>query len=358
MISQADFSNATHGNREQRIKTSQASGSRSTIKISSKFAVGFRYDEETNDSHLENVISMLFHVVGRRGIILGSSRRQRIPLMNFWAILLWSFNATSLRNQRFVTRNFNTANIGSLKMSSSGASNNDGPSEVSAAELVARATSSSDILVAVQTLVYPGEERLHFQTQPVHQRKRQKVASNALKRLVKFLVGVSVSDERHELVEGEQFYRLCMCATASVNDKKSDENGACSYWLSSSDVSSYLEALYCLGALAPLPSRIVTDAVNPLLSNINSLLSDRKSDKKDTSAAISPSEIRLKTTEISSLEWAVQRIRNTAFTVPVTAPLIPSMTETSNVINTRKNLKLPFEILHGIVKGVTTSTLR
>ena len=274
--------------------------------------------------------------------------------MNLWAILLWSFNATSLRNQRFVTSNFNTASSGSLKISSSGASNVDGPSEVSAAELVARATSSSDILVAAQALVYPGEECLHFQTQPVHQRKRQKVASNALKRLVKFLVGVSVSNERRDLVAGEQFYRLCMCATSSINDKKSDETGALPYWLSSADVSSYLDALYCLGALAPLPARIVTDAVNPLLSNLNSLLSDRKIDKKESSAALSPSDIRLKATEISSLEWAVQRIRNTAFTVPVTAALVPSMSEISNVIGTRKNLKLPFEILHGIVKGVTT----
>ena len=233
-------------------------------------------------------------------------------------------------------------------------------SDISTAELVARAASYEDIIAAADTLIYPGEEKLHYQTQTVHQRKRQKVATNALKRLVKFLVGVSVGPAKEKLLASENFYRLCVCATASINEKFT-AGGAESYWISQSDISSYFEAIYCLGALAPLPTRVKADAIHPLLIQLDSIFADRQRNSKTSVSGQLPTNFVVKPIDISSMEWAVNRISNhdsspiNFNTTDVNVNKVASsLLDTKHISARRKELQLPFQVLHGIVKGVTS----
>jgi hypothetical protein len=290
-------------------------------------------------------------------------------IMTFWALIVCAFIALPSGTKSFTSSRFIIGSQADLSKYSCRATTKSIEAIVehplqktSPAELVDRALSYEDVMIATCSLVYPGEESLHYQTQSVHQRKRQKVAANALKRLVKFLVGVSMESERKKVVEDDRFYRLCMCATAPVNEKSST-SGSSSYWETRSDVSSYLDAVYCLGALAPLPQKVTAEAINPLLIQLNQILSDRNSDRND-----GLSQFKLKPTEISSLEWAVQRMSRVAATsdnrenenemtqdksaAKTLSTVLPS--SVSNAISSVKKLQLPFEVLHGVVKGITS----
>jgi hypothetical protein len=289
--------------------------------------------------------------------------------MTFWALILCAFIALPSGTKSFSSSRSIIGSQPDLSKYSCRATTKsieaivENPlKKTSPAELIDRAPSYEDVMIATCSLVYPGEESLHYQTQSVHQRKRQKVAANALKRLVKFLIGVSVDSERQKVVEDDRFYRLCMCATAPVNEKFSS-SGSSPYWETRSDVSSYLDAVYCLGALAPLPQKVTLEAINPLLIQLNQILSDRDSNRNE-----GLSQFKLKPTEISSLEWAVQRMSRVApisdnceneneMTQDKSAAITSSTvlpSSVSNAISSVKKLQLPFEVLHGVVKGITS----
>ena len=304
--------------------------------------------------------------------VFGSRRDlQDIPIMMFWALMLCAFITLPSKTKSFTRNHFITGSQADSSRFSCRATSNSLEGTVdnllqktSPAELVDRALSYEDVMIATCSLVYPGEENLHYQTQSVHQKKRQKVATNALKRLVKYLVGVSVDSARQQLVGDGRFYRLCICATAPVNDKYT-ASGSSAFWETRSDISSYLDAVYCLGALAPLPPKVTMEAINPLLTQLNQILSDRNGDR-----AGGLMQFKLKPTEISSLEWAVQRMsRDTPVsdnrknenenettwdkrTLKTSSSYLPS--SVSNVVASMKKLQLPFEVLHGVVKGITS----
>ena len=308
---------------------------------------------------------------------------QKTPVMKFWAVFLCAFvsfpmNTKSLFNQQVINRVHRDISCGMMSESSQLVKVKDqsSPIEISAAELVAKASTFQEVMVAVDSLVYPGEEKLHYQTQAVHQRKRQKVASNALKRLVKFLVGVSMNQERQQLVESEKFYRLCVCATSAMTEKLSEKENAASYWLNRADVTTYLESLYALGALAPLPQNIIENAINPLLEQLNKINVERDRNSKDTIEVL-PFNLKLKPTEISGLEWCINRMKmresksvsdtdtanqmkdndpagNNQILVASVPVELNSIIATKNIISSREKLELPFLILHGLVKGITT----
>jgi hypothetical protein len=291
-------------------------------------------------------------------------------VMRFWTALFCSLatlpsKSTSLQKELFSRRQYSKCVRGittSVNCQALQAKDHIACGDISAAELVARATSFEDVIAAANTLIYPGEEKLHYQTQTVHQRKRQKVATNALKRLVKFLVGISVSPEKESLINTENFYRLCVCATASINEKFTP-GGAEAYWQSQSDISSFLEAIYCLGALAPLPARVTADAVHPLLIQLDTIFADRhrSSNSKTPVTDQLPIKFVASPTDISSIEWAVQRISSYNSPPISPSPIDASVDEMASpplhakhISARRKELQLPFEVLHGIVKGVTS----
>lgn len=221
-----------------------------------------------------------------------------------------------------------------------------GESVVSAAELVSKALSGREVLDAVESLIYPGEETLHYQMQAVHQRKRQKVATNALKRLVKFLIGVLADEERKQLVEEKAFYRLCVCATSAINERAKDSNSPSTYWIDRSDISSYLDVIYSLAALAPLPQDVTINAIHPLLKELNKLFMN----------GMKNNELKFTPTEITSLGYSCERL---SYSIPKKMStenkhfISTSMFSGANdILAARKKLQLPFGILHGLVKGI------
>ena len=302
----------------------------------------------------------------------GANTYKKAPTMKFWAVFFCAFVTFPVNTKSFLAQQLGSrGRIESSRIVRSSSSSmeitiKDQPplTEISAAELVARASNFQEVMVAIDSLAFPGEEKLHYQLQLVHQRKRQKVATNALKRLVKFLIGVSVETDRLQLIYSEKFYRLCVCATSSMTDNSSEEVTA--FWLTRSDVKSYLEAIYSLGALAPLPQKVII-AISPLLQQLDRCCIDRDQGMKESIEQL-PYNLKLKATEISSLDWAINRIycdssrqrepshvMGKSISQASNAESITRapLSEAKNILARREQLQLPFSILHGLVKGVT-----
>lgn len=199
--------------------------------------------------------------------------------------------------------------------------------ELSAAERIAKATTFTELLDAEQHLIHPGEETKHYHHQLVHQRKRQRAATNALIRIIKFLIGVAMVKEREDVLRSIAFHRLVVSATSKVTEMGSELP-----WADGTDVQSYIDALRALGALAPLPSHTVTQ-VNSLLANFDASFSGK-----------SPEVMSLSPARISAIEWTYRRL-NTAQSVPPSTGV--------SIMSTQSELKLPFKILHGLAKNIT-----
>ena len=302
----------------------------------------------------------------------GAKTYKKAPTMKFWAVFFCAFVTFPVNTKSFLSQQIGSrGRMGSSMSVTSSSSSMDIArkvqphlTEISAAELVARASNFQEVMGAVDSLPFPGEEKLHYQVQLVHQRKRQKVATNALKRLVKFLIGVSVVTERMQLINSVEFYRLCVCATSSMTGRSFEEVTA--FWLTRPDVKSYLDAIYSLGALAPLPRNVIM-AINPLLLQLEKCCVDSDQTVKESIEQL-PYKLKLKATEISSLDWAINRIYidsvrqgEPSHAVDLSKHMISNSEitlaapkiEAKNILARREQLRLPFKIFHGLVKGVT-----
>jgi hypothetical protein len=98
--------------------------------------------------------------------------------------------------------------------------------------------------------VLPGEETVPWQSQHVHQKKRQVAASRALGRLARWLASQSAeaSGARQRCVDDPRFARI---AAAAALPSTASEAGAGADADANQDV--LLESLRALGSLAPLP---------------------------------------------------------------------------------------------------------
>ena len=82
-------------------------------------------------------------------------------------------------------------------------------SQISAGEHVAKASSVREVLEVANLLCLPEDRQFKpHQKQLVHQRKRIRAATHALKRLSKWLIGVSSNLERNEITSSEEFQKL------------------------------------------------------------------------------------------------------------------------------------------------------
>ena len=135
---------------------------------------------------------------------------------------------------------------------------------ISASELVATATSVSEVLHAASLLHLPEDQcfKPHLR-QLVHQRKRIKTATHALKRLSKWLVGISCDVERTEVVSSKKFHKLARCATLPLQ-AESDKNDGIPPRPSKEDIEFYCDAIRALGILNP-PLSIVNIVENSLI---------------------------------------------------------------------------------------------
>ena len=197
------------------------------------------------------------------------------------------------------------------------------------AEMVAKANDQWEVLRVAEHLVLPGEEKLHYQSQLVHQRKRCAVATNALKRLLKFLVGISAADEKSRVFREELFRRICIAATSPLIDEKTRATTT-----EKSDVSNYIEVVRNLGALGPLSEDIALEIVYPLVASLCSFLPQRSGDRQNSLTLTPP--------DIARLDWAYRRIR---------VPDRPAAFE-AELQAAANDLKLPFKVFHGLTKGL------
>lgn len=187
---------------------------------------------------------------------------------------------------------------------------------MSAAEAVSKAMSCYDLLLATSSIVFPGEEKFHYELQEHHQRKRQSVSTNALKRFVKFLVGTSEDKTRSEITSSREFERLCCCALAPTNPVQNTLT--CS-------IQTYFQALSALGSLCPIPSKIKTESIIPFLERIKVFI------KVDELAPY----------DITAVECACRRLE-----------LPPE--SFSFISNAYKALQLPFHITCGFANNLVS----
>ena len=201
--------------------------------------------------------------------------------------------------------------------------------EISAAERISKAHSVTELLEASHHIIHPGEETKAHQEQLVHQRKRQRAATNAISRLVKFLVGISTKQERKEVLAQNTFRRLVVSATSPLT--KQQMGLTTSSWVDNNDILSYIDCLRGLASLAPLPNDCV-QAITPLFVELDAALASPGSCEK----------LSLTPAKISALEYSHRR-------------LVPELSLPS-LVSTHEALHLPFKVLHGLAVGVTNLT--
>lgn len=193
---------------------------------------------------------------------------------------------------------------------------------VSAAEHVAKASNFGEVLETAGLLSLPEDAAFKpHERQLIHQRKRRKTATHALKRLSKWLVGVSNSEERNKVTCTEEFKKITRCAILPLqpeNDKDESENK--SPKPTKEDVEFYCDALRALGTLSP-PLSII---------NIVELSLKAMSEYVAESAC---------NASISGTMTALERLnlRDSDDIVPI--------------VEKEKSLKLPFKLLPSLVSG-------
>lgn len=129
---------------------------------------------------------------------------------------------------------------------------------LSPAERVVRASSVDEILAvaAEGALRLPGQELHHYETQYVHMRRRQLTATNALRRLARFLIGAASERERLKVASSTHFQHLCVCALHPLPEDRAE------------DVINYSDALRSIGQLAPLNHTFVVTELEPMVSRL------------------------------------------------------------------------------------------
>jgi len=222
--------------------------------------------------------------------------------------------------------------LSSPALSSSFAVPTTGTSEgVSAAEAISKATNPFAMLDASLLLIAPGEEKLHYHHQAVHQKKRQSAATNALKRLAKMLVGVApeVGERRLQILRDARFDRIVICALTPVGDEATVAEV--------NEFNSFVASLTHLAILSPLPLALFEARISSLLGKMDKQL--------DTIASSIEAE------QLCALHWAISRLR---LLHPPTSPSLPppfsSSSSSSQIEKAFLALDLPFRVIQG---GVT-----
>ena len=167
-------------------------------------------------------------------------------------------------------------------------------------------------MVAEGALRPPGQERQHFETQYVHMRRRQLTASNALRRLARFLVGAASERERRSIAASPHLESFVVCALHPLPEERPE------------DVISFCDALRSLGQLAPLNHTFVGTELEPMVSRLMPRL--------------------LRDAHITSLTGVDVALLKLGISETTRDPLIKLLEEH----------KLPFKHHHALVKGQIT----
>lgn len=201
-------------------------------------------------------------------------------------------------------------------------------------EAVVSAKNYESILEAINRYDVPGAESKAHLKQYIHQQKRQKTAENGIKRIAKFVIGVSSANCRQNVVDHPHFEKLCACALSPLTDMGNIVE------INQKDFSSYVESLKCLSCLSPLPDRIINAHIRPLVERMG-LAS--KASSTDRSFPIPA--------EISALHRVCSRLGLLDFEQA-------SQYQVAVIEELRENLDLPFKILDQVVPGLSIQELR
>jgi hypothetical protein len=185
--------------------------------------------------------------------------------------------------------------------------------EISAAEAVAVANSFQEVLQAVSLFRLPGLEIQPHEKQLIHLRKRQATSTHALKRICKFLIGVSCKNNRLSAIQTVEFLNLLKCSFFPLSEStySSEVNGQ--------DVDSYCDAFRAVGSLAPLGCTTeLSQSLHHMAPFIVKLASDMS---------------------LSGLDIALERL---------------SIRPPSDLRARIDSLKLPFKLLCGLADTVAT----
>lgn len=213
-------------------------------------------------------------------------------------------------------------------------------------ELVVKASNSEEVLQAVESLVLPGEEASHAEQQLAFKRKRLTTSLNALRRLVKFLIGVSSKQYRQEILTDARFQRISESAFKLLDAKEIEDKTTCT----AKDFPVYCEAVKCAAALGPFPEHLVCRDVIPLMQALERFVT-RHYDAHQPTISQSPGGITIRASDITTLNWASKKLQ------------LDTYDEGKEIFESfqrlEKELELPFEVLNGATEGlIDTESVR
>lgn len=199
---------------------------------------------------------------------------------------------------------------------------------LSVGEIIDRAQSIEELLQTGQLLCRKGEEKLHYETQLVHQRRRQSYATNAINKIVKILIGSSNIVLHKSLMTCSKFAfeNIIQCAFDGTSDELPAK-------IDQKDFKNYYHALRSCAILYPFISDSSISTIYNSIRTIETYLSTggTSSSRLCTSA------------QLDGIHWACDRLQY--FTSPTGSgsSLIKKMYE---------ELHLPFKVRLGLVSGL------
>lgn len=206
-------------------------------------------------------------------------------------------------------------------------------STVSVGEIIDRAQSIDELLQAGLLLCRKGEEKLHYETQLVHQRRRQSYATNAINKIVKLLIGSSKIVLHASLMSSSKlaFENMIQCAF----DETSDELPA---KIDQKDFKNYYHALRSCAILYPFISDSSMITIYNSIRTIETYLSTGGTSTPTRSSRLCTSA------QLDGIHWACDRLQY--FTSP-------SPGSGLSIIKTMyEELHLPFKVQLGTVSGM------
>ena len=125
------------------------------------------------------------------------------------------------------------------------------------AEEIVKATTCDEILRVAKRLPLHGDPAMKaHETQIIHQQKRKKIATNAIKRLSKWLIGASSVQKLVQVTSSSEFETLCKCALSCLLDERTGRPFSPEKY-SNADVELFSEALRALGCMDP-PENVIS----------------------------------------------------------------------------------------------------
>ena len=197
---------------------------------------------------------------------------------------------------------------------------------ISVGEIIDKAKSVDEVLQAGLLLCRKGKEKLHYETQIVHQRRRQSYATNAINKIVKLLIGSSDTVLQTKLMTSSKlaFENIIQCAFDETIDELPPK-------IDQKDFKNYYHALRSCAILYPSIPDCCMATIYSTIQKIENYLSTASATARLCSAA-----------QIDGIYWACDRLQYFS----------SSGRGSSLIKKMREELHLPFNVHLGAVSGI------